>query len=61
MATVKCPLCGSVFEKVTFMGKVCDTCQLCTLGQDTLGLSISVEVAKGAAADANFATAEFTF
>jgi len=42
-ATVKCPLCTSVYGK-TFVDKLCETCQLCTLGLDTMGLSVMLQV-----------------
>lgn len=43
IATVKCPLCTSVFAK-SFADKLCETCQLCTLGLDTMGLSVMLDV-----------------
>lgn len=61
MATLKCPLCSSVYEKSTYAGKVCETCQLCMLGNDVLGLNIMLDLPKGADQDANFATAELNF
>lgn len=42
VATVKCPLDGSLFGKADFAGKVCETCQLCKLGRDSLGLQVEV-------------------
>lgn len=42
VATVKCPLDGSVFARAAFAGSVCETCQLCMLGRDTLGLQVMV-------------------
>lgn len=47
VASVKCPLCSSVYARATFDGVICQTCQLCTLGQDALGLSIQLSVAPG--------------
>lgn len=47
VASVKCPLCSSVYARATFDGVICQTCQLCTLGQDALGLSIQLNVAPG--------------
>lgn len=44
-ATVKCPLCGSIAAKDQ-TGKVCQTCELCTLGEDVVGLNIMVEQLK---------------
>ena len=43
VATVKCPLCGSIYNKSEYLGQVCETCQLCKLGEDVLGLSIQLE------------------
>ena len=40
IATVKCPLDGSIHSRSAFDGQLCKTCELCTLGQDSLGLSI---------------------
>ena len=40
IATVKCPLTGAVYSKSAFDGQLCKTCELTTLGQDSLGLSI---------------------
>ena len=40
VATVKCPLDGSTYNKSQGLGEVCKTCQLCQLGQDVLGLNI---------------------
>jgi len=40
VATVKCPLDGSVYSKSQYLGQLCPTCQLCKLGDDVLGLSI---------------------
>lgn len=39
---VKCPLDGSVYDK-TQSGQLCDTCQLCLLGQDAMGLTNLIE------------------
>ena len=41
--TVKCPLDGSIFSRGGFEGQVCKTCELCSLGEDSLGLSIQLE------------------
>lgn len=43
VATVVCPLDGSVFERTTYAGKVCETCQLTKLGEAALGLNILLE------------------
>ena len=43
IATVKCPLDGSIFARSAFAGQICKTCELCTLGVDALGLSIQLE------------------
>lgn len=43
VATVKCPLDGSIFSRSAFAGQLCKTCDLCTLGEDSLGLSIQLE------------------
>ena len=43
VATVKCPLCGAIYNKSEYLGKVCEVCQLCKLGEDVLGLSIQLE------------------
>ena len=40
-STVKCPLCGSVFSK-EYEGKVCNTCELTTLGEEVMGLNLVV-------------------
>jgi hypothetical protein len=40
--TVRCPLDGSIFHK-SFAGKLCDTCNLCLLGQDCMGLTNLLE------------------
>lgn len=42
-AVVKCPLDGSVHAKAKFDNQVCQTCQLCLLGKDALGLNITIE------------------
>lgn len=44
--TLKCPLCTSVSSKEC-SGKLCMTCQLCTLGQEVMGLNIIVEKLNG--------------
>lgn len=44
VATVRCPLDGTVFERAGFSGKVCETCQLCRLGEEALGLNNMVEL-----------------
>lgn len=43
VATLKCPLDGSVYNKSQYLGEVCSTCQLCKLGEDVLGLNILLE------------------
>ena len=40
VATVKCPLTGAVYKRSEYEGTICKTCELVTLGQDSLGLSI---------------------
>jgi hypothetical protein len=42
VATVKCPHCGAIYSR-DYAGKVCEICQLCELGQDSLGLNIKLE------------------
>ena len=37
VATVSCPLDGSIYARGPYAGKVCSTCDLCMLGQDALG------------------------
>jgi hypothetical protein len=39
--TVKCPLDGAIHKK-SFAGQLCQTCKLCTLGEEALGLTISL-------------------
>ncbi len=43
VATVKCALDGSVCGRGGFAGQVCETCQLCRLGEDALGVSMLVQ------------------
>lgn len=43
VATVKCPLDGSIYSRSEYDGQVCKTCELCSLGRDSLGLSILLE------------------
>jgi len=40
--TVRCPLDNSIYHK-SWSGKVCETCQLCLLGQDAIGLTNYIE------------------
>lgn len=40
----KCPLDGSVYEKATNAGRLCDTCQLCQIGADAIGLTNVIEL-----------------
>ena len=40
VATVKCPLTGAIYERTSYEGKTCPTCNLVTLGQDAIGLNI---------------------
>jgi hypothetical protein len=61
VSTVKCPLTGAVYDKSQFAGKVSECCQLTQLGQDAMGLSVALDMPKGAEIDANFANAEFNF
>jgi hypothetical protein len=43
-STVKCPLCGSISQKTQeVVGKTCETCQLCKLGEDAMGLTNMIE------------------
>jgi hypothetical protein len=37
---LKCPLCQSI-TVATARGEICSTCNLCTLGEDVLGLKLS--------------------
>jgi hypothetical protein len=39
--TLKCPLDGSIFTK-EFSGQPCSTCELCTLGEDVMGLNLMI-------------------
>ena len=43
VATVKCPLTGSVYARADYDGQICKTCNMVKLGQDSLGLSIQLE------------------
>lgn len=43
VATVKCPLDGSTYAKSKFNESTCETCQLCKLGVDALGLNVMLE------------------
>lgn len=44
VAVVRCPLDGSVYQKgPDSLGKVCETCQLCRLGEDAVGLTNLIE------------------
>lgn len=36
-SSVKCPYCSSIYSP-DFKGKVCETCKLCSVGQETVGL-----------------------
>ena len=47
VATVKCPLCGSVHSKSEYSGKVCQTCDLSMLGVEALGLNVMLEGVAG--------------
>lgn len=42
-ATLRCPLDGTIYQKSTYSGKVCETCQLCQLGVDAIGLTNIME------------------
>lgn len=44
VAAVQCPLDNSMFARADWDGKTCPTCELCQLGQDSLGLNIKLEV-----------------
>ena len=35
----RCPYDKSTYEK-TFMGRLCDTCQLCQIGEEAVGLTV---------------------
>lgn len=61
VTTVKCPLTGSVYEKAQYTGTICETCNLVELGPDCMGLTVALDMPKGAELDANFANAEFNF
>ncbi len=37
--TLKCPLCQSV-SLIDSKGQLCNTCQLCTLGEEVLGMKL---------------------
>lgn len=39
---VRCPLDKSMFEK-QFKGQLCETCQLCKIGKEALGVKIFEE------------------
>lgn len=41
MATIKSPLCGSIYGK-EHAGKVCPTSELCMLGEEVVGLTLMV-------------------
>ena len=43
VATLKCPLCGAIYNKNQYLGEVCEVCQLCKLGEDVLGLNIQLD------------------
>ena len=43
IATVRCPLCSSIYSSAQFKGLVCKTCEICTLGADSIGLCIQLE------------------
>ena len=43
VATVKCPLDGSIYQRSAYAGQVCKTCDLCKLGEDSIGLQIQLE------------------
>ena len=42
VSIVKCPLDGTVYSK-KYNGSVCQTCLLCLLGQDAIGMNIVLE------------------
>lgn len=42
MNTVRCPLDGCIYSK-QFIGKICQVCNLCKLGEDAIGLKIFLE------------------
>jgi len=42
VSTVRCPLCGSIYSK-QYSGQVCLQCDLCTLGEEALGLKIVLD------------------
>lgn len=34
-----CPLCNSITSR-EFAGQICETCNICTIGQETLGIKL---------------------
>lgn len=46
-STLKCPLCGSIVARAAAQEKngqlICQTCQLCPLDEDVMGLNIKIE------------------
>ena len=45
VSLLKCPLCQSVYQKsAETIGRICDNCSLCKLGEDALGLNNLVEI-----------------
>merc|ERR1712203_825021 len=39
-AVAPCPYCGSLYKAAQFKGKLCETCQLCEIGANTLGIQL---------------------
>ena len=54
-ATLRCPLCGSIHDKAKFNNQLCQTCQLCRLGKDSLGLNIVIDSDETSKADIKLA------
>jgi len=59
-ATVKCPLTGAVYAKAN-EGKRCETCQLTTLGKDTMGLNVMLDLPQAKEEAKSAATGDFLF
>lgn len=44
VAILRCPLDGTVYQKSSSVGRLCDTCMLCKLGEDAVGLQNIVDI-----------------